>query len=338
MRKRSLLLFLSFLLLISGFSERVDASQFIDMPVKGHWSRPALETAVANGLLKGDGGRLKPKENLTRAEMAAVINRAFGVKEKASLERYVYVDSKDWFYKDMAQAVGMGTFQGYGDRLNPNKAITRQEAFIVIARALELDKSSKPPLGFKDLSQIDSWARGKVYALVNENYIQGSDGSLNPKGQISREEFAQVMHNILNYDEIKDKEDKEDKPSLEVEGEVLRLVNIERKKQGLKELKLGDKLSDVARLKSQDMADNSYFSHTSPTYGSPFDMMKRFNINYRAAGENIAMGHRSPEAVMTGWMNSPGHRANILNPNFGTLGVGYVAGNGSTYWTQMFTD
>lgn len=123
-----------------------------------------------------------------------------------------------------------------------------------------------------------------------------------------------------------------------IESEVLRLVNIERSKAGLSELKMNSKLSDVARMKSQDMADKNYFSHTSPTYGSPFDMMKKFGISYTTAGENIAKGYAGAEAVMNGWMNSPGHKANILNPKFGTLGVGYVNKGGTTYWTQMFTN
>ena len=118
------------------------------------------------------------------------------------------------------------------------------------------------------------------------------------------------------------------------ESEVVRLVNIERSKKGLKPLTEDWQLSRVARYKSQDMKDKKYFSHTSPTYGSPFDMMKKFGITSRTAGENIAMGQRTPQAVVTAWMNSSGHRANILNPSFTKIGVGYVASG--HYWTQMF--
>ena len=82
------------------------------------------------------------------------------------------------------------------------------------------------------------------------------------------------------------------------------------------------------------MADNRYFSHTSPTYGSPFQMIKNFGISYRTAGENIAAGQRTPKAVVDAWMNSSGHRANILNASYTQIGVGYVASG--HYWTQMF--
>lgn len=122
------------------------------------------------------------------------------------------------------------------------------------------------------------------------------------------------------------------------EMEVVRLVNIERQKAGLSNLRASSELSNVARAKSKDMATNNYFSHTSPTYGSPFEMMKSFGISYRTAGENIARGYSSPVSVVRGWMNSQGHRDNILNPSFNTIGVGAYNGNGSTYWTQMFTN
>ncbi|MGH4051930.1 MAG: CAP domain-containing protein [Clostridium sp.] len=122
-----------------------------------------------------------------------------------------------------------------------------------------------------------------------------------------------------------------------LEKEVVTLVNQERSKQGLAPLKENVKLSNVARTKSEDMAKNNYFSHTSPTYGSPFDMMKQFGITYTAAGENIAMGQPTAASVMNGWMNSPGHRANILSKNFTEIGVGLAKNtNGSIYWTQQF--
>ncbi|MEI4789977.1 CAP domain-containing protein [Bacillus sp. FJAT-53060] len=127
---------------------------------------------------------------------------------------------------------------------------------------------------------------------------------------------------------------KEDSSLNAFEKEVVELTNKERAKQGLKALSVDTKLSKSARAKSQDMKDKNYFSHTSPTYGSPFDQMKQFGITYKTAGENIAQGQRSPQEVMTAWMNSEGHRANILNKNYTHIGVGYV--KDGNYWTQQF--
>lgn len=121
------------------------------------------------------------------------------------------------------------------------------------------------------------------------------------------------------------------------EAEVIRLVNVERSKNGLGPLAANWEVGRVARHKSQDMINKKYFSHTSPTYGSPFNMMEQFGIKFSAAGENIAMGQRTPAEVVNAWMNSPGHRANILNPSYTQLGVGLAKDSkGTCYWTQMF--
>ena len=118
------------------------------------------------------------------------------------------------------------------------------------------------------------------------------------------------------------------------EQEVVRLVNAQRAQNGLKPLAENWELSRVARYKSADMASRRYFSHESPTYGSPYQMMRSFGISFRSAGENIAYGQRTPAAVVGAWMNSSGHRANILSSSYTQIGVGYhEAGN---YWTQMF--
>lgn len=144
-----------------------------------------------------------------------------------------------------------------------------------------------------------------------------------------------------------DSGDKEQQPSTEqpsdnqmnaFEKKVVELTNAERTKAGLNPLKSDNAtLAKMARAKSQDMSDKNYFDHQSPTYGSPFDMMKKYGISYRTAGENIAAGQKTPEEVVQGWMNSPGHRANILNGDFTTIGVGYVEGGSyGSYWTQEF--
>ena len=150
--------------------------------------------------------------------------------------------------------------------------------------------------------------------------------------------------NNNNQDQDKDDNNQnDDNNSSNINGfskeqvEVLNLVNKERKANGLKPLTLNKELSNVANIKSRDMIEKGYFDHTSPTYGSPFDMMKKFNISYNTAGENIAMGQKTPSEVMNSWMNSSGHRANILNSTYTELGVGIQKdSNGTIYWTQLF--
>ncbi|MCD9022063.1 CAP domain-containing protein [Cohnella silvisoli] len=121
------------------------------------------------------------------------------------------------------------------------------------------------------------------------------------------------------------------------EAQVLSLTNQERQKAGLSPCAGNDSnLNRSARAKSEDMAAHNYFSHESPTYGDPFVMMRNFGVQYQSAGENIAKGQPTPQEVVTAWMNSPGHRKNIMNGSYTHLGVGYVLKNGEAYWTQQF--
>jgi uncharacterized YkwD family protein/spore coat assembly protein SafA len=156
-------------------------------------------------------------------------------------------------------------------------------------------------------------------------YQIGVSEIINANSQVKDPNMIYPMQklNIPNIDQTKG-----------VEQQVLSIVNQERSKAGLKPLSMDWELQRVARTKSQDMASKHYFSHQSPTYGSPFDMMKQFGISYRTAGENIAQGQQTPQEVMNSWMNSSGHRANILKSDFTHIGVGYEA-NGN-YWTQQF--
>ncbi|MCR8995860.1 serine protease [Brevibacillus sp. 7WMA2] len=144
--------------------------------------------------------------------------------------------------------------------------------------------------------------------------------------------------------------DKQKKPSMKQEGkdkaskenvsadasamvnEVVDIVNKERAKAGLKPLSMDTELAKMATDKAKDMADNNYFDHDSPTFGSPFNMMDQYKISYQTAGENIAEGQRSAEEVMKDWMGSDGHRENIMNSSFTKIGVGYYNG----YWVQEF--
>ncbi|WP_096440140.1 CAP domain-containing protein [Alteribacter populi] len=121
------------------------------------------------------------------------------------------------------------------------------------------------------------------------------------------------------------------------EQEVVQLTNAEREQHGLSPLEIDEQVADVARDKSADMRDQGYFSHNSPTHGSPFDMLRSYGVDYNAAGENIAAGQRTPEEVVDAWMNSQGHRENILSDNYTHIGIGHVEGGQyGHYWTQMF--
>ena len=187
--------------------------------------------------------------------------------------------------------------------------------------------------------QITTMLPGYAASMVKHTVASGdSMWKIAVKHEVGLSEIKSANPHIINPDLIYPGQvlniPKTDSTVTNYESEVIRLVNEIRVKNGLRTLTADWELSRVARYKSQDMKDNNYFSHTSPVYGSPFDMMKNFGIKYKSAAENIAKGQATPQAVVNAWMNSSGHRANILNPSYTKIGVGYVAkGN---YWTQMF--
>lgn len=179
------------------------AADYTDMP--SNWAKVPMEAAVENGLLKGDNGRLRPGDSLTRAEMAAILVRAFGADQTADLSKFTDVPAGKWYAKELSSAVFMEIMKGSGSALNPEKAITREEAFAVLARALKLQNGSSATLArFTDGSNVSSWFTGEIAAMVEAGFVNGSDGKLNPKANISRQEFAQVMYNIFGVDYIKE--------------------------------------------------------------------------------------------------------------------------------------
>jgi len=202
-KKKTLAILLSLAMVLSLFPVSAFASDttsgFSDMP--SNWSTKALENAVSNGLLSGDNGKIMPNDNLTRAQMATVVNRAFGTTEKASLSSYTDVEANAWYYDDMAKAVQMKTFVGSGDKLNPATNITREEAFAVLIRAFKLSGADQSALDkFTDKALVSSWAKDAAASLISAGYVVGSNGKLNPKQNITRAEFAQIMDNLLkNY-------------------------------------------------------------------------------------------------------------------------------------------
>jgi len=201
-------------------------SDFVDFP--NDWSTGAMTAAVENGLLGGVGdGRIAPQGEVTRAQMAAIINRAFGAEKQASLSSYSDVAADAWYAVDMAKAVQMGTFSGTGNGLlEPDRAITREEAFSVLARAFALEAGDDSSLtSFSDGAQVSSWAKGSVSAMVAAGYVNGSEGNrLNPQQTITRAEFAAVMSKIVaQYIDA----DSTLNRSLEIDGNVIVRGNVD---------------------------------------------------------------------------------------------------------------
>lgn len=197
MRQRVISLFAALCLALALQLPALAAEEYIDMPQEGAWSYEPLAAAVENGLLQGSDGLLQPSGSLTRAQLAAILVRAFGATEEAALSFSDVTDS-NWFAADVAKAVAMGVFGGSGGQMRPNDPLTRQETFVVLARALCLEDGTAEDLSaFTDADQVSAWAVPEVAAMVSAGYVKGSDGALNPLGNITRAEFAQVMYSVV---------------------------------------------------------------------------------------------------------------------------------------------
>ena len=173
------------------------AADFEDMPTD--WSADAVQSAVTNGLLSGKDGLIAAADNLTRAEMATIITRAFNAEVEDDIS-FTDVKTDAWYKSAVAKAVHMGAMNGSGSNgFTPAASVTRQEVFVVLARVLKLaDGSAEDLAAFSDADKTASWAAPAVAALVKAGYVSGSNGALNPTGNITRAEFAQVMYNIFH--------------------------------------------------------------------------------------------------------------------------------------------
>lgn len=190
-------------------------------------------------------------------------------------------------------------------------------SFPIPSQAQNIPMFKEPPFEFYKVSRGDSfWFIAQRYGLDYKKLME-----LNPNVDPRNMQVGSIIRLKPSAGSVSSFED-----------EVVRLVNQERAKYGLRPLTHRADLKNVAQKKAMDMINSNYFSHTSPNYGSPFDMLKTFGISYRSAGENIAKGQRSPSEVMNAWMNSSGHRANILNGNYDSIGVGFY----NSAWVQMF--
>ena len=207
------------------------ATDFRDFD-KSAWYAEAVSAAMDNGLLYGKSATIiDPNGDMTRAEMAAIINRSFGCYKTADISQYKDVSKDKWYYKDIALAAQMGTYNGRStSTMAPDAPISRQEAMTVVARALELDYDAyaKTDLSaFSDRSEISNWALPYVRAMVGADYIHGRGKVLAPQDDITRAEFAQIFANIISsYITVKGTYDKDIKGSVLIRTDEVTLQNM----------------------------------------------------------------------------------------------------------------
>lgn len=339
--KRKISIILVVILLISiNLTYAVGENTFADVKSTDWYNDTVTKLVNLGGISGYPDGSFKPDNSITKAEFVKTLVSSLGFKDLAKTGNH-------WASGYIYQGEVLNIIEK-GWLTNIDKPISRYEMARIISNTLTYKNEAIPtdiakyePM-ISDFTKIPSSANGETNGkqlseCVLESFVKGiitgyPNGSFEGGQTLTRAEASTVIVRVL-YANTRIV------PVLKViesmEDGVLRLVNIERNKARLKSLVASRELSKVALLKSEDMALFGYFDHISPNYGTPFEMMTNQGITYTAAGENIAKGYKTPEEVVKAWMNSPGHKANILSPLFNKMGLGiYVAD--STYWTQMF--
>ena len=294
----------------------------------------ATQFLQAKGILQGNAsGDLQLEKPLTRAELAVIASRLTVNQEHLMADKSYYsgqckfTDVPDWARVYVGYCASMYYVKGYSDgSYGPDGLVTPAAACTVLLRCC----GNLVPFEWSYETALDAAVQYGIAPreALQEQYI--SRGNLSILLYRTAEKLG---FNMEDVDTTPDTEPAPDNSGVsDLEQQVVDLVNQERAAYGLAPLTLNTELCNGARLKSPDMLDNGYFSHYSPTYGSPFEMMTTLGIDRWGAAENIARGQKTAEEVMNSWMNSPGHRANILSEEYSDIGVGYAGG----YWTQWF--
>lgn len=336
-KKFSFIIIASLLFFVFTAAPSLAAVSLKDVP-KNHWAYTEITELVDQGIITGHtDGTFRPDNSVTRAHSAMMIVRALKIPtDNRPNPNFKDVTPKTPGYAEIAALTDLGVF-AKATNFNPDSPASRAEVSKILVEAFKLKGTGQGVKSFQDV-KTSHWFYSYVDTLVHNGITTGtSKTAFSPSRDVTRVQMAVFIHRSLDGGNSGTPAPGIPAGEQAMMAEVLTLVNQERAKANLPALKAHKGLQNAALLKSKDMIDHNYFAHQSPTYGSPFDLLKLRGINYRAAGENIAAGQSSASAVMTAWMDSPGHRANILNKDFTHLGVGIVKGGSyRIYHTQLF--
>lgn len=312
-----------------------EAKSFTDLPKSGSHAEAVNYLNKLDVYDYKSGNQLKGNSAVTRGEVSKIIyTLGEGQLPKVRSYKNDFKDINNYSYaKEVIWSYEVGIFDGGdGQKFNPTSRLTRAQMSKILVYTFDL--KSKGKVSFKDLKS-DHWANDYV-SILGSNKITTGDGKGNylPNNNVTLNQLSSFIYRIAVEQEKEESKKPVTQVIQEMEQAVIDLTNEERKKAGLEPLQADTQLMGLARQKSEDMTINKYFSHISPVYGSPFDQMEANGIDYYAAAENIAVGQSSAGSVVRNWMDSPGHKQNILYPDFTHIGVGYDPIG--RHWTQQF--
>lgn len=333
------------------------AASFSDVS-RSHWAYEAIDQISDRGLINGyPDGTYRLNASVTRAQAAKIVALAIGAKPSTHFQpQFQDVGPAHGSYEYIRALTERGIFND-GDKFRPNDPLTRAQMAKILTLGYEIIVDDNDFIRFRDVTKQSQYY-GYITTIAELGITTTPPGgTFQPNDQLSRAHMAAFIQRAMEFDDKRKKGEihydaaqklyietnkpapkpPESKPA-DNAMKTAELVNEQRTKQGVKALTQDPALSKIAQAKAEDMAKHSYFSHTSPTYGSVENMLDRYNYKWTAYGENIAMGYSTPADVVNGWMNSTGHRANILDSKFTHIGSGYATNaQGTTYWVHQFS-
>ncbi|MFC4410582.1 S-layer homology domain-containing protein [Chungangia koreensis] len=331
------------------FPAAASAKEFSDVPTN-HWAYPSIDRLSDLGIINGyKNGTYQPNLVLTRAQAAKILGGTLDYKSDPSFTpNFTDVPKDHYAYEEIKELTQHGVFSNVS-KFNPDSPLTRAQMSKIIVEGMNIKIDNNDEVHFKDVPKGD-W-HPYITTLAEVKISHGvKPGYFGPYQNVTRAQMAAftdraldfhlgVKNGSIKYDPTQERYVDHSTITASIADTSADLVNKERAKAGLSALTMDTELSRLATLKAEDMVKNDYFDHTSPTYGSPFEMAKQFDYSYRSFGENIAYGYSTPDAVVEGWMNSPGHKANILHKEYNRIGSGAVKdSNGRIYWVHMFAE
>lgn len=321
------------------------AKNFTDVP---SWAEKEINYLAEKGVVQGiSNDKFGANQNIQRGDAALMLARAkaLNMNNPPSQSQFPDVKKSDYYFSAIEAAVNKKYLNGYpeGD-FGPKDPLTREQMAKIITDAYSLSKSGTNP--FVDINK--SWAKNEIIHLAYHGISNGNpNGEFSPQTNISRAEFsvmiARAMNDDFKIDVVEPPEigspppeigtpPPKPKPELTAAEQMIELVNIERKGRGIYPYKKDSRLMQSAHFKAKDMHDYNYFDHTSPKYGKFSNIIKRYNVSYTKAAENIAKGSKDPQLIFNGFMNSSGHKKNMMSKEYTHIGVGLEG----VYWAQHF--
>lgn len=338
------------LFLVMLIPQHTQAAGFKDVATN-HWAYQSISKLSNSQIINGyKDNTFKPEQKVTRAQAAKILATAIEIPLSTNYKpSYQDVPTSHWAYKEIAALTEKGIFSN-ATKFNPNNYLTRSEMSKVLTKGYRIIVDTNHEVSFKDVS-AKGWDHPYITTLAELKISTGyTPLYYKPTMEVTRAQMTVFLDRAMTFDQKRNSgvitydatnriyKDSSISEIDRIANETARLVSFERAKVGLSSLTIDSQLSKIATIKAEDMNQNNYFAHTSPTYGAPWDMAKHFGYSYRSFGENIAYGQLTPDDVVKAWMASPGHKANILGSSYTNIGAGIAKDSqGRIYWVHMFS-